>query len=280
MKNSIYPCLIIKGKIAEASDYYMQAFGEGTLVHSSSLVKLIDLSGQRFMLLNDGPTTSPTPAISFMVVSETAEETEKYWNKLIAEGKALMPLDSYDWSPKYGWVEDKFGVSWQLYTGSKADTPQKFSPTFMFTGANTGKTQAAIDLYTRLFPDSTIQGVMKYTKEEGENPDLIKHAQFKINDFTMMAMDSSYAHGFNFTDAISIVVACETQDEIDKYWSELTANGGKEVACGWLTDPYGISWQIVPANILKLVTDPERSQRVMNAVMKMKKLIIADLENA
>ncbi|AOM79588.1 VOC family protein [Pedobacter steynii] len=280
MKNSIYPCLTIRGKIATASDFYLETFGAGKVSQTSPFVIQIELSGQKFMLLNEGPMASPNPAVSFMVVSEQAEETEKYWNKLIDQGKILMPIDRYDWSPKYGWVEDKFGVSWQLYTGSKADTPQKFSPALMFAGADAGKATAAINFYTRLFPQSGIQGILKYTKEEGQNPDFVKHAQFKINDFTMMAMENSFDHGFGFNDAISFVVECETQEEIDKYWSQLTANGGAEVACGWLKDPYGISWQIIPKDLGKLVTDPERSGRVMNALMKMKKLIIANLENA
>ncbi|NQX40657.1 Glyoxalase superfamily enzyme, possibly 3-demethylubiquinone-9 3-methyltransferase [Pedobacter steynii] len=280
MKNSIYPCLAIKGKIAAASDFYIQTFGEGKVSQNTPFVIQIELSGQKFMLLNEGPSSTPNPSISFMVVSENPEETEKYWNKLIEEGKALMPLDSYDWSPKYGWVEDKYGVSWQLFTGSKGETGQKFSPTLMFTGANAGKAAAAMERYTKLFSNAHVGGVLYYTEEDGDNPEFVKHAQFKIKDSSFMAMDSSAAHAFTFNDGVSLVVECENQEEIDKYWSQLTSNGGYEVACGWLTDQYGISWQIIPADIIKWVTDPERSARVMNVMMKMKKLVIADLENA
>ncbi|NQX56437.1 VOC family protein [Pedobacter panaciterrae] len=280
MKNLIYPCLTIRGKIAEASDFYIQTFGEGKISQTSPFVIQIELSGQKFMLLNDGPTSSPNPSISFMVICESEEETERYWNKLMEGGSALMALDSYDWSPKYGWVQDKYGVSWQVYTGDKSQTPQKFCPTLMFTGDNAGKAEKAVHFYTDLFPQSNIQGVLKYRKEDDDNEEFVKHAQFKIKDFVAMAMDSSANHGFGFTDAISLVVECENQEEIDKYWGQLTANGGKEVACGWLTDPFGISWQIIPKALSKLVSDPVRGQRVMGALMKMKKLIIADLENA
>lgn len=95
-----------------------------------------------------------------------------------------------------------------------------------------------------------------------------------------MAMDSSANHNFSFNDGVSLVVECENQEEIDKYWSHLTTNGGYEVACGWLTDKYGISWQIIPKGIIKMILDPVSGQRAMAAMMKMKKLIIADLENA
>jgi predicted 3-demethylubiquinone-9 3-methyltransferase (glyoxalase superfamily) len=280
MKNSIYPCLGIKGKIAEASEFYIQTFGNAKVLQTSDIVILIELSGQKFMLLNDGPSSSPNPSISFMVMCETEAETEQYWNKLLDGGKILMALDKYEWSPKYGWIEDKYGVSWQLYTGDKADMLQKFSPTLMFTGDKAGQAKTAIHDYVQLFPDSNIQGILNYKQGEGDSEEFIKHAQFKINDFVMMAMDSSADHKFGFNDAISLVVSCETQDEIDRYWTYLSSNGGYEVACGWLTDKYGISWQIIPEGIVKLINDPVRGQRAMHAMMKMKKLIIADLENA
>lgn len=280
MNNSIYPCLTLKGKIAEAAPFYIDTFAEGKVVQTSPYVIMIELSGQKIMLLNDGPSSTPNASTSFMVNSETAEETEIYWKKLIEGGKVFMPLDSYSWSTKYGWVEDKFGISWQLYTGSKDDISQKFSPSFMFTGTNAGKAKEAVHFYTTLFPNSHIEGIMEYAKGDGDTPGLVKHAQFKINDFTAMVMDSSANHGFVFNDAISLVVNCDTQTEIDKYWDQLTANGGQELACGWLTDKYGISWQIIPKILGQLMKDPERSQRVMNALLKMKKLIIADLESA
>ncbi|SFD15190.1 Glyoxalase superfamily enzyme, possibly 3-demethylubiquinone-9 3-methyltransferase [Chitinophaga sp. CF118] len=280
MNNFVYPCLTIKGKIAEAADFYINTFGEGKIGQTSPYVIQIELSGQKFLLLNEGPTSSPNASISFMVTCEKAEETEQYWNKLIDGGNIMMPLDSYGWSPKYGWVQDKYGVSWQVYTGSRTDTPQKFCPTLMFTGANAGKASSAVHFYTELFPQSNIKGILKYSEGEGDNPEFVKHAQFKIKDYVVMAMDSSAAHGFGFNDAISLVVECDTQAEIDKYWEQLTTNGGHEVACGWLTDKYGISWQIIPKVLMELVKDPNRAPRVMNALMQMKKLIIADLVNA
>ncbi|WP_449440600.1 VOC family protein [Pedobacter steynii] len=281
MKNLIYPCLTIRGKIGEASDFYIQTFGDGKISQTSPIVIQIELSGQKFMLLNDGPTSSPNPSISFMVLCESAQEAEKYWNKLVEGGSVLMPLDSYDWSPKYGWVQDKYGVSWQIYTGDKPDSQQqKFSPTLMFTGGEAGKAESAVHYYTDLFPQSNVEGILKYSKEDEDNEEFVKHAQFKIKDYVLMAMDSSADHGFGFTDAISLVVECENQEEIDKYWDELTGNGGQEIACGWLVDKYGVSWQIIPKDIVKLVTDPVRGQKAMGALMKMKKLIIADLENA
>ncbi len=280
LTNQIYPCFTLKGKVAEAADFYINAFGDGSIIQSSFYVIQIQLSGQKLMLLNDGPSSVPNPSISFMVIGETAEETEGYYNNLVIDGQVLMPLGSYDWSPKYAWVQDKFGVNWQLYTGSKADTPQKFSPTLMFTSENVGKASEAIHFYTGLFSDSNIQGIMEYAEGDADKPGLVKHGQFKIKNFIAMAMDSSANHGFQFVDALSLVVECEDQAEIDKYWDTLSSNGGKEVQCGWLVDKYGVSWQIIPKNLGALVGNPEKGQRAMQALMKMKKLIIADLEQA
>jgi predicted 3-demethylubiquinone-9 3-methyltransferase (glyoxalase superfamily) len=280
MKATIYPCITLQGKTSEAADFYIDTFGDGKITQTSRYVVMVELSGERIMLLNEGPQSKPNASISFMLTSETVEETERYWFKLVQEGKVFMPLDSYDWSSKYGWVKDKYGVSWQLYTGSRIDTPQKFSPTFMFTGTNAGKAAEAVDYYTHLYPEASLQGKMNYGEDDADRSDFIKHAQFTLKGFTAMAMDSSANHGFAFNDAISFVVECDSQEEIDKYWNELTNHGGMEIACGWLVDKYGISWQIIPKKLSELMTSPERAQRVMGALMKMKKLIVADLESA
>ena len=280
INNTIYPCLILKDKVSEATDFYINTFGEGKVLQTNPIVTFIELSGQNFMLLNDGTSLRPNASISFMVTSETAQETDEYWDKLREGGKVLMPLDSYPWSVKYGWVEDKYGISWQLFTGSKNPLSQKFSPSMMFTGPSAGKAREAVQFYTQLFPKSSIEGVMEYTGDDGDTAGLIKHAQFQINGLITTAMDSSAEHGFNFNEAVSFVVNCDTQDEIDHYWHKLTADGGEEVMCGWLRDKYGVSWQIVPKIIGELVTDPERGPRVLQAVMKMKKLIVADIINA
>jgi predicted 3-demethylubiquinone-9 3-methyltransferase (glyoxalase superfamily) len=92
-------------------------------------------------------------------------------------------------------------------------------------------------------------------------------------------MDGPGAHAYTFNEAVSLVVNCDTQDEIDDYWNKLT-NGGQESQCGWLKDRFGVSWQIVPAILGKLMNDPERAPRVMQALMKMKKFDIDTLLNA
>ncbi|PSK91164.1 VOC family protein [Taibaiella chishuiensis] len=280
MNNAIYPCLTLKGRIAEASAFYQDAFASARVLQTSPIVIQLEVHGQKLMLLNDGPTALPNPSISLMVVAATAEETEHSWNKLSEGAQVLMGLDSYPWSSKYGWLQDKYGVSWQLFTATEEDKTQKICPTMMFTGALAGKATEAVHYYTSVFPGSSVEGILHYSEGEGEPLDYVKHAQFDIDHYTMMAMDSGLDHKFGFNDAISMVVECDNQAQIDQYWDELTHNGGREVACGWLVDRYGVSWQIIPKALTTLLKDPERAQRVMPVLLKMKKLVIADLEQA
>ncbi|MGI8894026.1 MAG: VOC family protein [Bacteroidia bacterium] len=279
MQKEIYPCLWFDGNAKEAADYYCSVFNNTQITDDNQMVVIWEMNGQKFMGLNGGPTFKPNASISFFVVCETLEEIDDAWNKLTDGGSIFMPLDKYDWSEKYGWVQDKFGISWQLNFGKLKDVGQKFTPTLMFTQDKAGKAEEAIHFYTSVFDNSAIEGILKYEKGEHDTEGYVKHAQFKLNDNVFMAMDSSLEHAFKFDEGISLVVNCDTQKEIDYFWNKLT-EGGEESRCGWLKDKYGVSWQIVPSVLGELMSDPGRSQRVMQAFMKMKKFDIAELENA
>jgi predicted 3-demethylubiquinone-9 3-methyltransferase (glyoxalase superfamily) len=129
-----------------------------------------------------------------------------------------------------------------------------------------GQAKAAADYYCSIFKDSKITS---------ENPMVVT---FEINGTKFMGLNGG-PH-FKFNEAISLVVNCDNQQEIDSYWEKLTANGGQESMCGWLKDKFGVSWQIVPAALAKIMSNPEKGQRAMQALLKMKKLDIEKLENA
>lgn len=279
MKNQIYPCLWFDRKAKEAAEFYCSVFNDTHMITDNPMVALFQADGQKFMCLNGGPMFTPNPSISFFVVCETMDEAEQAWNKLQDGGNVLMPLDKYAWSEKYGWVQDKFGVSWQLSYGKMQEVGQKFTPTFLFTGNQAGKAEEAIQFYTSVFDDSSIVGILKYTAEDEDVEGTVKHAQFKLGQQVFMAMDSSMPHNFAFNEGISLVVECNNQQEIDFYWNTLT-KGGEESMCGWLKDRYGVSWQIVPAMLGSLINDPEKGQRVVQAFMQMKKFDIEKLVNA
>lgn len=279
MKNPIYPCLWFDGKAKEASEFYCAVFNDSKITAVNPMVVTFELSGQKFMCLNGGPQFQMNPSISFFVVCETEAEIDAAWNLLSKEGSVLMALDKYEWSEKYGWVQDKFGVNWQLSFGKFADVGQKFTPTLMFTETVHGKAEEAINFYTSVFKNSDIVGILRYTEDDHDVAGTVKHAQFRLNKNVFMAMDSGLAKGFGFNEAVSLVVECENQEEIDYFWDKLT-EGGEESMCGWLKDKYGVSWQIVPDILEGLMNDSENAPRVVQAFMKMKKFNINELLKA
>jgi predicted 3-demethylubiquinone-9 3-methyltransferase (glyoxalase superfamily) len=148
----------------------------------------------------------------------------------------------------------------------------------MFTGDLTGKAEEAMENYRTIFNNSSLVSLQRYPAHQ-QDARLVMYEQFRLEGQTFTAMDSGMMHGFGFTEAISLVVDCENQEEIDHYWGRLT-EGGEEGNCGWLKDRYGVSWQVVPSVLGKLMTDPERAGRVTQAFMKMKKFNIQQLMDA
>jgi len=277
MSNSLYPSIWCNNNASEMAEFYTGIFPDTRITDTNPIVVMIEMSGQKIMLLNGGDMFRPNPSISLMYLTTSQSEVENLYAKLIENGKALMELGEYPFSPKYGWVEDRYGVSWQLYTGQAEHIIQKIVPTLMFVGSNNGKAEEAVGFYTSRFPDSRPRGMLRYSGAEGETPGNIQHGEFMLKGYLLMIMDSSYPHAFGFTEGLSLVVSCDDQEEIDRYWSGLTADGGEESMCGWLKDRYGVSWQIVPSMLDDLMA---RSPRVTEELMKMKKLDIRKLQEA
>jgi predicted 3-demethylubiquinone-9 3-methyltransferase (glyoxalase superfamily) len=282
MNNDIFPCLWYDGDAKQSAEFYCKVF-DGKITADTPVVMNIDLFGQKIMLLNGGPQFEKNASVSFMVICETEYEVQKSWDQLMEGGMALMPLDSYPWSKKYGWVRDKFGVTWQLYLGEKQND-QKIVPTLMFIHENNGKAMEAMEFYTQTFPNSSIGNVLKYKDggEANEVPENVQHAHFVIDGYSLFCMDNSYDHKFDFNEGISMVVMTDDQEQTDHLWNVLTSDGGRESMCGWLKDKYGFSWQIVPKKLIQLMSDPdqEKAQKVVQAMMRMQKIIIKDLEEA
>ena len=141
------------------------------------------------------------------------------------------------------------------------------------------KAEQAVRFYTSILPNSKIGQISHYGASGPRPKGLVMTVAFKLNGQDFMALNGG--PNFTFSPAISLVIKCETQDEIDRYWDKLSADKDAE-QCGWLKDKFGVSWQIVPAIIERLVADadPAKAERVMAAVMKMKKLDIAELKRA
>lgn len=233
-----------------------------------------EISGYRFTAINADTTFKPTPSISFFYTCDSKEESDAFWKKLVTGGKALMELGEYPFSKYYGWVQDKFGYSWQLMLNNPTgDKRPKIVPSLMFTQARDGQAEDAMKFYTSVFKESEeSHDLNRYPSDMPDREGMISHADFRLLDQWFAVMDGGKDHEFSFSPAISLMVKCKDQEEIDYYWEKLSANPNFE-QCGWLEDKYGVSWQIAPENIDELIRLPGAFKRMMS----MKKLDIAGL---
>ena len=286
----ITPFLWFDDNAEEAADFYISVFDDSRILSlvryseagpgpaGSVMVVSFQLHGQQFDAVNGGPVYSFTPATSLFVSCASTSEVDALWAKLLAGGTALMELGAYPFSPRFGWLQDKFGISWQI---GLEERKQKIAPFLMFTGKQHGRAEEAIRHYTSLIDRSRIEEIVRNGPGEEEPEGTVKRAVFTLDGLEMIAMDSAYAHAFTFTPAMSFVVNCDSQDEIDELWGRL-GDGGEVQQCGWLIDRFGVTWQIVPVILATLMQDPDpaRARRVTEAMLQMVKLDIAALENA
>jgi len=299
LKQKITPNLWFDRQAEEAANFYTSIFKNskvGELIRASKagfeihglpegtvMTIEFEIEGQKFIAINGGPLFKFTPAVSFLVACRKKEEVDALWEKLSQGGTALMELGEYPFSEKYGWTQDRYGLSWQVMFMGDRKIKQKIIPTLMFVGEQCGKAETAINSYTSVFNKSKIGDILRYGK--GNEPDkegTIKHADFTLEGQEFAAMDSAHVHDFTFNEAISLMVHCKTQEEIDCYWEKLTADGGQEGMCGWLKDKFGLSWQVAPAGLDKMLRDhdKEKVERVTEAFLKMKKFDIGELKKA
>jgi predicted 3-demethylubiquinone-9 3-methyltransferase (glyoxalase superfamily) len=277
MRDPIVPCLWFDGRAKAAAGFYASVFPDAEVLGGSPPVVAVRVGGLKLSLLDGGPEYKVNPSISFFYHCASESEIDSIWKSLSEGGKALMPLDAYPFAKKYGWIADKYGVNWQLMLGS---SPQKVFPSLMFTQDRCGRAEEALRFYASIFKDSKIGRLSRYGS--GQAPDKegsLNYGELYAGGTWLSVMDSAQPHEFVFDEGVSLVIGCESQDEIDYYWERLT-EGGSEVQCGWLKDKFGVSWQVVPRVLEELLADPERSLRVVDAFMKMKKFDIAALLRA
>jgi len=242
----------------------------------------VDLAGLGFVFLSAPRPFALTPAVSFLLTCPTVAEVDRITAGLAEAGSFLMPLGSYPFSGRYAWVVDRFGVSWQVMLTDVHSTVAGITPTLMFVGDQCGHAEEAVGAYVGLFPESRLGAVDRYDEHQPpDRPGTVRHLGFQLSGQSFAAMDSAHDHRFTFTEAISFLVTTEDQTETDSYWEALSADPSAE-ACGWLKDRWGVSWQIVPRALGRLMSsgDPAVVRAVTRAFLKMKKLNIAELEAA
>ena len=282
----IIPHLWFATQAVEAAEFYSSVFDDSRIIFTNRIYDTpsgdcdmvgFQVMGYDFMAISAGPLFKINPFISFHAKCRTIEEVNTIWKKLAVDGTVMMDLGEYPFSKKYGWIQDKYGVSWQvIYT--EQNFKQRITPVLMFVGNVLNKAEEAINFYASIFPDANAQVFARYAKEESPDREgTVKYAQFILDGQEFGAMDSARMHDFGFNEAISFIINCKDQNEIDYYWNKLSAVPAAE-QCGWIKDKYGVSWQIIPANMGELLgRNPEKTTPAM---LKMKKIIIADLIKA
>lgn len=294
----IIPHLWFDKEAKEAAEFYVSVFPNARITQSTVVrdtpsgdcdLVSFELNSQPFMAISAGPLFRPNPSISFFVnfdpsKDEKAKENlDTLWEKLGEDGKILMPLQEYPFSKHYGWIEDRFGVSWQLIlTNMEGEERPFIAPSLLFTGDVAGKAEEAMNFYIAVFQNSQRGTMARYS--EGMEPDragTVMFSDFRLGESWFAAMDSAQNHAFHFTEGISFLIPCERQEEIDYFWGKLSAVPEAE-QCGWLKDKYGVSWQIVPTAMDAMMSsdDQEKIARVTQVFLKMKKFNIQKLEEA
>ncbi|SJM65305.1 VOC family protein [Gulosibacter sp. 10] len=291
----ITPNIWCDGDAEEAVDFYLGAFPEAvrtSISHYPSeglpefqrsmagevLTIGFQIADTEFIAINAGDEFRPNPAISFTVNVDPSARAdarghiERLWERLGEGGEVLMPLDAYPFSELYGWVQDRFGTSWQLLLSQPTGELQPvIIPTFMFGGPVVNRARAAMERWTGIFRDSRMGAVAEYPEQTGPaSPGSVMHGRFVLGGGHFAAMDSGVEQGFTFTEGVSLQVNCRDQAEIDRYWHALSAVPDAE-ACGWCKDEFGVSWQIVPEDMDDLMTRP----RAYETLMTMRRIEIA-----
>ncbi|HEY4160759.1 MAG TPA: VOC family protein [Candidatus Saccharimonadales bacterium] len=299
MAQKITPNLWFDGNAKEAVDFYVSALPDSKVLSTEyypnsaeegladfqqdmagkELVISFDLSGYNFAAINAGPEFKFNQSISFVLNfdpsqdEQAREHLDELWVKLLDGGEALMPLGAYPFSKRYGWVKDRYGLTWQLILSDTAGEPRPFIvPSLMFAGSNVNRAEEAINFYVSLFKDAKPGRLARYGEVTGPaEADSLAYGDFTLAGQWFAAMDSGVEQATAFNEAVSLAIACKDQAEIDYFWDKLSVVPEAE-QCGWCKDKYGVSWQIVPENMYELMQRPDAYAHMM----AMKKLVIAE----
>lgn len=298
-KQKIIPCFWFDDQAKEAVNFYASVFNQTTIknisrypetgqeIHGKEAGSVMtvdfEIEGYSLIALNGGPQFTPNQSISFFLNFDSSkdanasENLDQMWNKLIDGGTALMELGEYPFSSKYGWVQDKFGITWQLMLSNPDGEDRPFIvPSFMFSGENTNKAEKAVSFYTSVFDNSKTGNLFRYPEDTGPaKKGSLMYGDFMIENTWFAIMDAGTEMDIAFNEGISMFLHCKNQDEIDYYWKKLSAVPEAE-QCGWLKDKYDVSWQIVPKHMNELICN----DRAMEVMLKMKKIDIEELRKA
>nr|WP_314455221.1 VOC family protein [Rothia aeria] len=273
MDQVITPAMWCDGTADEAAQFYADVFRDASIAEQApGLAATVSIHGFKLSLINGGNQYAPNPSISCILNFDPLlfggeEQARAYLDELyerLSTGGVLMELGEYPFSPRYAWVRDRFGMTWQLMLTDPDGDPRPFViPSFMFGGTNHAHAEEATDAWIALF-DNARRGAL-YRYEEGGPLDAgtVMFTDFTLRGTWMAATDSGTFHDFTFTPGVSMIVSCRDQEEIDRYWAGLSAVPEAE-RCGWCVDRWGVSWQVVPHNIAELMADAATRDKILH----------------
>jgi len=296
--SKIMPYLWFDKEAKEAAEFYSSVFPKSKISSVTVLRNTpsgdceevsFELWGQRFTAISAGPPFKINPSISFIVsfdpshIEGAREKLDKTWQTLSVGGETLVPLGEYPFSKRYGWLQDRYGLSWQLILNEPSDEGgPSIVPCLLFVDENCGRAEEAVNFYLSVFRNTKPGSFLRYGADQAPNKEgTVMFSEFMLEGEWFTAVDSAEDHGFSFNEAVSFVVNCENQDEIDYYGDELSAVPGDE-QCGWLKDKYGVSWQIVSTLAEELINsgDQAKADRVIQSILKMKRINIEEIKKA
>jgi predicted 3-demethylubiquinone-9 3-methyltransferase (glyoxalase superfamily) len=294
----IIPHLWFDKEAKEAAAFYISVFPDSKILSEKTLhdtpsgdadTVSFELAGYHFMAISAGPYFKINPSVSFMLNFDPSkdehakEKLDAIWKKLEDGGTVLMPLQKYPFSEYYGWIQDKYGVSWQLtLTNPHGEERPFIIPEMLFTKDIAGKVEEAEKFYMSVFKNSKQGTIAKYPAGmEPEKEGNIMFSDFMLENQWFAAMESRANHAFSFNEAISFLVKCDTQEEIDYYWEKLSAVPQAE-QCGWLKDKYGFSWQISASAMDEMMSKgtEEQIKKLTQCFLKMKKINLSEIQKA
>ena len=272
MGQHITPAIRCNGNADEAARFYADVFREACVVEQApGFAATVSIHGFQLSLINGGDQDAPNQSISCILNFDPLlfggeEQARTYLDELyerLSAGGVLMELGEYPFSPRYAWVRDRFGMTWQLMLTDPAGEPRPFIlPSFMFGGTNHANAEEATEAWIALFDDAHRGALRRYEEGGPMEAGTIMFTDFTLRGTWMAAMDSGAFHDFTFTPGVSMIVFCRDQEEIDRYWAGLSALPEAE-RCGRCVDRWGVSWQVVPHNIAELMADAATREKIL-----------------
>ncbi|HEM5985543.1 TPA: VOC family protein [Streptococcus suis] len=278
----IIPHLWYDKEAKEAVAFYVELFGgkidwtytiTDTPSGDSDLIQF-QLGDMTLAAISAGPYFKLNESMSLMVNVASKDEVTRLYQALSEGGRILMPLGEYPFSPYYVWLEDRFGLSWQLSYAPDLDKPYQFDICLLFSQEQVGLAQPMLDYYKDKFPQASVGQISYYGEGEAAvEAAKLNYAELFIGDQKIIVMDHGYGGEASFNEAFSLMVYVDSQDELNFYYDLLSAVPEAEM-CGWVKDQFGISWQIIPRILMEAydTASPETIKAVNDAVLQMRRL--------